>query len=367
MDTRILASKDYKRPAFSLLFLLLCLTTVLASCSGNSSSMASTSSNSATTCDKATGLTLYSAQAYDTLAAKTFQQQTGIQVKVVDASSGILLSKVAAEKNNPAWDVLWFSGDASMQTLDDQGYLLKWNSPSMTNYTAQGLTLVPTDHAYYPSSMSAAGVIAYNINHIPAAGLPKDWNDLTNAGYKNLLAEPDPAYSGPMYSFIAGMAQRMGGENQAKAFFTKLKNNGIQTFKTNNPTLNSIETGAREFAIVQDTVYYAAKHAGQPLGIIYPSSGVTTLPDEMAISAVSKHQACAQQFVNWVLTAKGGQTAMLHNTPTSGDTYFMSIIQGVTSNAARPATGVTFQPLNVHQWASVADELRQWFHDNIVQ
>jgi len=48
-------------------------------------------------CDKATGLTLYSAQGYDSDAAKAFQAQTGIQTKLVDDSTGNILAKIAAE------------------------------------------------------------------------------------------------------------------------------------------------------------------------------------------------------------------------------------------------------------------------------
>jgi iron(III) transport system substrate-binding protein len=364
------------RPRLHTLFLFCCLLGLLAACgsattSGSSVSVSGspasgTGSSSATTCDKSTGLTLYSAQGYDSDAAKAFQQQTGIPVKLVDDSTGNLLAKIAAEGSNPQWDVVWFDGNVTMQTLDNQGLLLKWNSPNLSNYTAQGLAQMPSDHAYYPTGITAAGGIVYNLNHIPAAGLPKDWKDLLNPAYKNLMAENDPAYSGPAYPFIAGIAQIMGGEAQGKQFFLKLKANGDKIFQTNDPTLNSVETGAREFAIVQDSAYYGAKKAGQPLGIIYPSSGVAALPSEIAISANSRHQGCAKEFVNWVLSP-AGQNVMTHHDPTDGDTYFIEIIKDVTPVVSRQSTGINFITLNVPQWAGVETEFKQWFHDNIVQ
>jgi ABC-type thiamine transport system substrate-binding protein len=122
---------------------------------------------------KSTDLTLYSAQGYDSDAAKAFQQQTGIPVKLVDDSTGNLLAKISAERNNPQWDVVWFDGNVTMQTLDDQGYLLKWTSPELSNYTDQEMKVVPEDHGYYPTGITAAGVIVYNTKHIPAAGLQR--------------------------------------------------------------------------------------------------------------------------------------------------------------------------------------------------
>ncbi|HEX4206436.1 MAG TPA: extracellular solute-binding protein [Ktedonobacteraceae bacterium] len=356
-------ARDNRQKKAGVFFLLACFLCVLSACGGSTTNGASSAS---ATCNKSTGLTLYSAQGYDSDMAKAFQKQTGIKVKLVDDSTGNLLAKITAERNNPQWDVVWFDGNVTMQTLDDQGYLLKWNSPSLANYTAQGTQLVPGDHAYYPTGVTAAGAIVYNTKHIPAAGLPKDWSDLTKPVYKNMTAENDPAFSGPAYPFIAGVAQSMGGENQAKQFFTQLKSNGDKIFQTNNPTLNSVETGAREFAIVQDSIYYSEKKAGQPLGIIYPTSGVAALSSDIAISANSSHMACAKQFQNWVLST-AGQAVTTHHDPTDGDTYFIELIKGVTPVVSRKTTGINFVTLDVPKWAGAETELKQWFHNNIVQ
>ncbi len=56
-------------------------------------------------------LVVYSAQGYDSAMTKAFQAATGIPVQLVDDSTGPLLVKVQAEKNNPKWDVLWVDGD----------------------------------------------------------------------------------------------------------------------------------------------------------------------------------------------------------------------------------------------------------------
>jgi iron(III) transport system substrate-binding protein len=361
--------KPGKHAGRIMLFVLFGLAIFLTACGGATTTTGTGGSNAATSVAscKSTGLTLYSAQGYDSDAAKAYQQQTGIPVKLVDDSTGNLLAKVAAEHNNPQWDVIWFDGNVTMQTLDDEGYLLKWDSSAISTFTTEGTKVIPADHAYYPTGLTAAGAIVYNTKHVPAAGLPRDWGDLTKPEYKNLLAENDPAFSGPAYPFIAGVAQALGGEDQAKQLFMSLKANGDKIFQTNDPTLNSVETGAREFAIVQDSAYYAARKAGQPLGIIYPTSGVAALPSEIAVSAHSKHTACAQQFVNWVLSARGGQSTMVNHDPTDGDTYFIDLIQGVTPVVTRQTDGINFVTLDVPKWAGVEAELKQWFHDNIVQ
>lgn len=355
----------------SIILFVFCLIGVLSACGGSTAgsstpTAAVTTSPAALACDKSTGLTLYSAQGYDSDAAKAFQSQTGITTKLVDDSTGNILAKIAAESNNPQWDVTWFDGNVTMQMLNDQGLLLKWNSPNVSNLTDQGAKYVPSDGSYYPTGLTGMGVFVYNLNHIPATGLPKDWQDLLNPAYKNLIAMNDPAFSGPTYPLIAGLGQLLGSEDQGKQFFSQLKTNGLKIFKTNDPTLNSVETGAREFGIVQDSAFYGAKKAGQPLGVIYPTSGVVALPGVIGISANARHKGCAQQFVNWVLST-AGQSVMTNHDPTDGDTYFIPVVKNVTPVVSRQIDGINFITLDVAKWAGVEAEYKQWFHDNIVQ
>lgn len=340
-------------------------TSVAKTTAANPGTTGAVSNTSQPACDKNTGLVLYAAMGYDTDTAQAFQKQTGIPVKLVDDSTGPLLAKVAAEANNPQWDVIWFDGDVTMASLAQQGYLLKWDSSALTNFTPQGQALVPGDHSYYPTGVTAAGAIVYNTSHVPAAGLPKDWSDLTKPAYKDLVAENDPAFSGPAFPFIAGIYQIMG-QSGAQDFFTKMKANGVKVFQTNKPSLNAVETGAREFAIVQDTVYYAAKQSSQPLGLIYPTSGVASLASAIGISAHAPHIGCAQQFVNWVLSP-AGQQVTTHHDPADGDTYYIPLIKNVVPVVQRQTEGIKFIELDTTKYAQQESQIKQWFHDNVVQ
>ncbi len=254
-------SRQRSMPNLPALFAFLCIIICLSACGGTSATTG-TGSNSGTgaattpVCDKATGLTLYSAQGYDSDAAKAFQQQTGIKTKLVDDSTGNILAKISAEGSNPQWDVTWFDGNVTMQTLADQNMLLKWHSPNASNVTDQAKVYIPADGSYYPTGVTTVGAIAYNTKHIPAAGLPADWKDLLKPAYKNLVAMNDPAFSGPTYPLIAGVSQIMGGEDQGKQFFTQLKANGLKNFQTNDPTLKRVETQYRAVLTVNQLLVY---------------------------------------------------------------------------------------------------------------
>jgi len=310
-------------------------------------------------------IVFYSAQGYDIPMGKAFQKASGITVKTTDDSTGPLVARITAERNNPHWDVVWFDGDSTMQSLDDLNLLYKWTPANVKNYTSLGTSLIPTDHAFYPTGVTAAGIITYNTRKLSPAQAPKDWSDLTTPRFKGAVAMNDPAYSGPTYPMIAGMLQRDGGITSGESYFTRLKDNGLKIFQTNDPTINSVETGARLAAIVQDSAYYAAKATGAPVGVVYPKSGVTVLPGEVAINARSKHLKAAEAFVNYILS-QTGQNVMVHD-PKDSDSYFVPIVTGVTALPGRQTAGINFQRLNYKYAGAHENEIKAWFHTHIVQ
>ncbi len=311
-------------------------------------------------------IVLYSAQGYDSAMSKAYAKASGTKVLLTDDSTGSLVAKMEAEKNNPHWDVAWFDGDATMQALNDQHLLYTWTPANVKNYTTLGKSLIPTSHAFYPTGVTAAGVIVYNTRRLSASQAPKDWSDLLTSTYKGKVAENDPAYSGPAFPFIAGQMLREGGLTKGESYFQQLKNNGLKIFQTNDPTLHNVETGALDVGIVQDSAYYGAKLTGNPpIGVVYPKSGVTVLPGEIAINLKSRNLAAAKAFVNYVLS-QAGQNVMIHD-PNDTDSYFNPIISGVTALPGRQTTGITFQRLN-YIWAGQHQAtIQSWFHAHVVQ
>src|ERR1700744_2245443 len=127
---------------------------VLAGCS-SSPTPASTSAGA-----KVEPLVLYAAEGYDAVMAKAFTAKTGIPVKVDDDSTGPLLTKIAAEKNNPQWSLLWADGDQAFASLDQQGELLHYKSP--VTLTAEGKAIQPSDNAYSPTGTTVMAALIYN-------------------------------------------------------------------------------------------------------------------------------------------------------------------------------------------------------------
>lgn len=315
-------------------------------------------------------LVLYSAQGYDSVVAKAFQAKTGITVKLVDDSTGPLLTKVAAEKNNPQWGVLWVDGSTPFAALDKQGQLLDYKPLAKLNVL--GNSLVPANHSYIPTGTTVMAAMIYNSAKV--TNVPTKYQDLLDPKYKGMIGMNDPSQSGPTFPFIAGLMNQLGGQTggviAGKAFFTKLKANGLQVFPTNGDTKHALETGLINYGLIQSSAavgevikFTATPAAGFSPKIAYlPKS--TLLP---GVVGIDKHvsaaeQAEAKQFVEFILSP-AGQAIMKTGDP-AGDSLFWPVVPGVTTLPGLPAVPA-YQTINPYFWGPQQGVINTWFDSNI--
>lgn len=311
-------------------------------------------------------LVLYSAQGYDKAVAEAFQKKTGINVKLVDDSTGMITAKMEAERSNPHWDVAWFDGDSTMQAMDNQQMLLHdWTPSDIQNFNDLGKSLTPSNKSYFPVTVTAAAAIGVNTKLIKPEDYPKDWKDLTDPKFKNQIAMNDPSVSGPTYPYVIGMLQSMG-DIQGKNFYQNLKANGLKVFPKNDSTLKALLSGQVKAITIQNSALIESKKKGDPVEIIYPSSGVFTLPGVIAIDKNAPNMDAAKQFVEYCLSPEG-QAVMIDPKNGGGDSYFNPVIKGVQPNKEVQTSDVKWITINPIDAAKNEKDIKKWFHDNIVQ
>jgi len=312
-------------------------------------------------------LVLYSSQGYDQVMATAFQKATGIPVKLHDDSTGPLLAKIAAEKSNPQFGLLWVDGNTAFAALDKQGELAPYTSKA--SFTAAGNSVVPTDHSYVPTGLTAMAALIYNSAKVTT--VPKTYNDLLNPMYKGQIGMNDPNQSGPTFPFIAGIMNQLGGVSAGEAYFSKLKANGLVINDTNGPTLHALETGVINMGLVQSSAaqgevlkMQATPVAGFTPKIVYLAK-TTLLPGCIGIdkAAPAAEIAEAKQFIDYALSP-AGQAIMQTGDP-QGDSLFWPIVPGVAPLAGAGTLPASYQSINPYLWGPQESAINAWFTKNI--
>ena len=353
-----------RRPALGGALAGVLLLGTLAGCGSSSNSSASVSGASGDVT-----LVVYSSQGYDSAVTKAFTKATGIPVSLDDDSTGPLLAKVAAERNNPQWGLLWVDGDTAFAALDKQAQLLDYN-PSV-KLTAAGQALVPADHSYVPVSTTAVPALVYNAAKVTS--VPTTWQDLLEPQYKGKVGMNDPSQSGPTYPLIAGLMNELGGESGGVAagehYLTELKANGLLIHDVNGDTLHALETGQIDYGLIQSSaaageVATAKKSADYDPKVVYLGT-TTLLPGVIGIDkgASAKEQQVAEKFVQYVLSA-AGQHVMQTGDPT-GDSLYWPIVPGIAPVAAIGAMPTTYQRIDPSYWGPLETQVNTFFDENI--
>ena len=141
-----------------------------------------------------------------------FTKKTGIPVQYLRASTGELVNRLIAEKDNPQADIL-FGGATSYHLLArDAGALESYVSPQAEGYHEYALS---SDGTYTGFCVLTLG-IGYNTKRFaekfPGVEVPLTWDDLLNEKFKGEIVLTNPQASSTAYLFVQNQLQRLGME-----------------------------------------------------------------------------------------------------------------------------------------------------------
>ena len=309
-------------------------------------------------------IVLYDALDFAPPAAKAFTKKTGIQVKLVEpGSTGEVLGKIAAEGDNPQFDIVWLEGSAVLERMAESKVLRPIPNELIAKvaYTELGKKLIPTSGAFLPTGASTT-VITVNTKKVAADAMPKSWADLGNPAFANAVAAKDPNLSGPAYQWLAGFFQTNGVDQGKVLLKNVLTNKAISGLPSGGQVNKALLAGDAKVGIAQDSATFAKIAAGEPLAAIYPSEGSVALPSAIGVSAKTKNWDQVAAFLEFV-TSKEGQMAMLDGNAT--DFFFIPIVDGVAAKPGRK-TDITFTYLDNPVAAAHETEWKKWYRENFV-
>ena len=299
---------------------------------------------------------------FDAVIPDMFKEATCYDVEVVVGNGAETMSRIAAERSNPQWDVVWIDSMYDVYNLSKDGDLMTGleveNAEHLTDFAS---ALVPENQCFYPTGAHAAGVLVYRNDVYSEEDAPKTFEELTDAKYADVVGMADPGVAAPAYPLAAYFMDQMGMED-GKEYFTTMFSQGLKVFPKNPQVVQALASGEINVAMLQESNAYDMVASGEPITIVWPENGAPGSTRVAAISAATTQPEIAKEFVNFLLDPETQQA--LVNTGDEG--YFEPSVKGVTLKEERDANAV-LAVADVEFGAENEADIKAWFADMSAQ
>ena len=251
-------------------------------------------------------LNVYTALETDQLKAYTEgfnKAYPNIDIKWTRDSTGVITSKLLAEKANPVADLVVGVSASSLAVFANEGMLQGYAPKGLDKISAQYRD--PANPPMWVGMDVYGAAICFNTVEAQKLNLPKPetWQDLTKPVYKGRIVMPNPASSGTGYLDVTGWIQ-MWGDAKAWKFMDDLHANIAQY--THSGSKPCRQAGAGEFPIGVSFEYRAVttKKSGAPIDIIFPTEGLGWDLEASGIMKTTKKLDAAKSLMDWLASTQ---------------------------------------------------------------
>jgi iron(III) transport system substrate-binding protein len=283
-------------------------------------------------------ITLYSGQHEQTAESliTAFEHKTGLRVVVRSADEAVLADQIAVEGTRSPADVLFTENSPPLASLQAKGLLA----------TLDAATLASTPGRYnspqgdWVGVSARVSVIVYNPGLISAGELPQHASQLANPRYRGKLAlAPGETDFQPMVTAY----QHAYGTDAALAWLQKLDANAAgHVYPDSEAVADEVNRGAVAFGVVNQYYWYrmrgeiGAASMHSKIAFFAPADpGYVIDVSGAAVLKSSRHQADAQKFVAFLVSAQGQKILGTPGTTAghSSLSFEYPIASGVTTHA----------------------------------
>ncbi len=249
-----------------------------------------------------TDLLIYTAVEADELAKfkKAIENAVpDVEVKWVRDSTGVITSKLLAEKDNPRADMAWGIAGTSLVMLANQGYFQGYAPKGLDKLDKRYHDTKNKDPLWVGQRIFAAAICANTVEmkkkNLP---MPASWADLAKPVYKGQVIMPNPNSSGTGFMDVSSWLQ-MWGEKDGWAYMDKLHDNIARYTHSGSAPCKLAAAGEIPLGVSFAYPGMTAKQKGAPLDVVFPSEGLGWELEAFAIVKNTKNKTLAQKVADW--------------------------------------------------------------------
>jgi iron(III) transport system substrate-binding protein len=278
---------------------------------------------------------------------EAFTKATGIPVDLKVGKTSGLANEIRMEKAHPRGDVFVSTEGGIMEILAHDGLLDPYVSPVGKTIPLE----FKSPSGAWTGISGRARIILYNQNLVPEKEVPTSVLQLTDPKWKGKLAIAGTRERTTLAWVSALVAEK--GEIFTRTYIKNLMANGLKILSDNTEVWQGVGRGEFAIGLTNSPNYHLAKHAGMPVGVVYPdqtAEGFGTLisPNAVAIIKGASHPDAARRFIDFLLSPDGQRVLVIVD-------YEIPLIPGIDPGEVRPAISIKQIKVSESRLAELAD------------
>lgn len=246
-------------------------------------------------------LVIYSAASEgeaESLSAEFNKLYPNVDITIIRAGSGDLVTRVKTEAPNPGGDVILLMASENLDQMYDllEPYVSAHDA-EFPEGTKDAKNDIPK---YYGTSMPLQAFM-YNTNMLKAEDAPKSWKDLGDPKYKGQIVLANPASSGSAYAQLY-MMNKLYGMDFVK---TVVANTTFVASSSAGPDF--VARGEYAITITGEANIGKKLAAGDPVAYVLPEEGTGLRIEGSAILANCKNMDNAKLFIDFMTSKEAFQ------------------------------------------------------------
>jgi iron(III) transport system substrate-binding protein len=232
---------------------------------------------------------------------KAYTAKTGVPINFIRLSTGELVARATAEKNNPRADVIWGAPGDGFAAAKAAGILEPYK-PAAWDRIAPELR---DPEAYYVAVSKNTLVFMSNAKLLKEKGLkpPVSWNDLLDPAYKGQIQTADARTSGTALTRILSIYYALGRDEDRTLAYQKQLHKNVQVYtKSGGGCTIPTALGQAMVCIAHMPDAMEAKKKGYDMVITFPREGVAAVIEAVALVKGAKNREAATRFIDWTFS-----------------------------------------------------------------